>query len=705
MLDLNVSSKIGNAVGSFPHQGESRTCGAKRQPPPQSVSLPQLTTPPHPAGYFGVTPVVLDGTVHTRLAAGAEPLMVRNVTMLVRCYEVRESGPFRSSRENILWERRQDLFCPPDGKDAVSIPTEWERPFSLTIPPEAAEHARGTKSMREWRVKWRLEAVVNHKPIQYVGDRVAKAFVLDLHNHRTPQTPPPSTAAGATIGAGHTSTQLFINPPHGPFGPGDIIPISLSARPEDYGSSIRKVQVILDRRLEMLDDKMSPPHASSSSSRRPSPTLDDGQGNKSKRMSSIFLRGSSPRSASRLADDNNERVNVTRIAEAPCDISSAGDSGAIWSVGSIQLPRRGNRWDTGETERTEFAAVSFDLRIKLTLKTKRGTSELVSAPVPVVIVGATTSERATAQNAAANSAYETSRSMVKAKRSRNRHSVYQQHDVVHFSSGSTLKGGSSRKSLTPSPPSRSTINLGIISPPPPPPVVVAPRRIPSAEDLDSYADCERESSLESTPSSHRVTLPPLQPYYPTCATPAPSTGADSSSSSAVLSPDAPTDEYEHVYQIRQQSGRRISATTSDDEEDFQPSRSRPKLHATPAELYPVPGMPFGLPFHDPASPSHPAPAHMPIPPPVRTQPLPSLDALGFGLPHVPEEHRPLRRPRTAPTSFGVYTAAAKPTSFPSGGPPPVQRPSTSSGPGSRSSSFAFALPPLPEQRVSEPRLR
>jgi hypothetical protein len=101
------------------------------------------------------------------------------------------------------------------------------------------------------------------------------------------------------------------------------------------------------------------------------------------------------------------------------------------------------------------------------------------------------------------------------------------------------------------------------------------------------------------------------------------------------------------------TGRRISTTTSE-EEEVQPSRSRPRLSLVPA------------------TPERPS--------------LPSLGSLGLGLPNVPEYDR-TPRPRTAP--HAVYPSQA----------PDALRPATASSIWDRQPSPSFVAP-LPAQSTS-----
>lgn len=573
-------------------------------------------------GYYGVTPVVLAGTVLVKVQDGGHAVPIRSVQVAVRCYEAKES--MRASRERTVWEKVRHIWQPPPGTQDMIL-GEWQQSFKLSIPPEVADLARGTQTLREWRVRWRLEVVVEHVPIPHVGHRVAQAYDLQMNDHRSPSPSLPSPPAGMIIGTGPTATHVHINPPPTACGPAEELAVSFSVRPEDPSASIKKLQVVLDRRLELLDD------------RRPSEggLSEDYPNTRRSRVGNIFQRnasgsGSGSPHSSRSASEDCKRVIVTRIAETQCEVPKPGSSGAVWSLGSLQLPRRGHHWDMGETERTEFADISFEARLKVTLKSKRGGSqkELVSQPIPVLVVGATAEERAKAQKAWERLDFEPSSKRRLVSRRHDAQDVYQRASSSESTSGQSKHSGN----------------------------VTPPRKSASPGSSGTRLD---DRDLLPSPSATVVdgdtSLPSIHSFLGyNCPTPASSTG-ESAASAVIVSPP-PTDvDYEMAVR---RSGRRISMTSEDD--DVNP-RARQKLGRASEPPYP--------------------PSMLESAPRRRRLNLPSLDALGLGLPKVKEE-RPLRheRPATAP-SFGVYSAK----------PPPFgSRPQTSTGPAP--SSFAFVMP-------------
>ncbi|WOO81602.1 uncharacterized protein LOC62_03G005124 [Vanrija pseudolonga] len=710
VLDIVVQSKHSNTARVFPH-----------------------------SGFFGVTPVIIAGTLHMKLPAEVKSLPIRSIQVAATCYETKDPGTIRSSAgEHILWEKRRYVWQPPPGQVESLITEDWDIDFRISIPPEAADLTKSTQLLREWRAQWRLEILIEHKPIKYVGEGISRRFTLNLYNHRTPPpaaTPFP-TGGIATSGKDLASTShVFLAPPTSAFGPGDNVPLAFAVRVADPSTSVRKVQVILERRLEVytLD-------RGTSGSRGPSPDDDDTGSiapptTHRSHISNLFNRSSSPRrlNAAASASSGNlistqdlesyttrasvasttfttstrrpPKVEIHKVGVSECELTSRGESGSYWAVGNIALPRRlpnGGAWDIGESGSTPLARISFSLYTKVWVKTKRGSSpkETVSAPVALTIVGVPEEDRARAAQAKATreearaalaEARTSSRAHLKPARRTGKSSsqLYLQAGDVDISSEHIAS--ISRASL----PLDKNGRMASPSASPPdstPPVALRPILLRHDGDGDHIrnphstiqfvpAPDAMPVSPASTVSSSRggsgggIQLPSLQSIFPSELYPSPASpqrfaaheytgsphsptapllpvpmeildseqGHDESSSSSwhesphdSSSSSSSNSQYRHARTAI--GGRRISSTTSDDEE--QPLRNRPRLGAA-------------------ATPQR----------PKTRAPLPSLDALGFGLPALPEDYRPpsSRRPRTAP-SFSAYSASGMARAPP---PPPL----------------------------------
>lgn len=690
---------------------------------------PKNRAHPTPTGFFGVTPVIIAGTLHMKLPAEVKSLPIRSIQVATTCYETKDAGTIRSSSgEHILWEKRRYVWQPPPGQVEALIENDWDVDFRISIPPEAADLTKSTQLLREWRTQWRLEILIEHKPIKYVGEAISRRFTLNMYNHRTP--PPAAlpfpTGGIATIGKDLASTShVFLTPPTSAFGPGDNVPLAFAVRVADPSTSVRKVQVVLERRLEVYTLDRG------SGSRGPSPDEDDTGSTAPlthrSPISNLFNRSSSPRRLSGAASASTgnlistqdlesyttrasvasttfttstrrpPKVEIHKVGVAECELSSRGESGSYWAVGNISLPRRlpnGGSWDIGESGSTPLARISFSLYTKVWVKTKRGSSpkETVSPPVALTIIGVPEEDRARAAQAKATrdearavlaEARTTSRSQLKPKRSGKSSSsqLYLQAGDVDISSEHIASISRASLSLDKS----GRMASPSASPPDStPPVALRPILLRHDGDGDHIRNPHSTIqfvpapdpnampvSPASTVSSSRggngggISLPSLQSIFPSELYPSPASPRRFAAHEYTGSPHSPTapllpvpmeildSEQGHDSQDSSSSslssqyrrsrtaagGRRISSTTSDDEE--QPLRNRPRLGAaatTPQR-------------------------------PMTRAPLPSLDALGFGLPALPEDYRPpsSRRPRTAP-SFSAYSASGMVRAPP---PPPL----------------------------------
>lgn len=589
------------------------------------------------------------------------------------------------------------MWTPPDGQKEVML-DDWCEYFEMVIPPEVADIASGVKQLREWRVRWRAEITVEHRPITGVGYAIRNTYNLQLYDHRTPPPLPSEPPLEMTLRSNFTDALVRVKAPHRAYGPEEHVKIVACIMPQDPYVIVRKVQLVLERRMELLDHKSAVAALRERDSQSPVPgapgssvgvgaataTAAAADMKQPSRMSTLFNRGSSPRRAPTTSDANNSRVITTRILDTVCDVTDPDADNTTWSTGVLKLPVRGCRWDMAHTEQTMFVDISFNIRVKITLKPGKGrggSQVLETDPIPITILACSKLERKMASRAlrdmsgsstdaedADSSALSRYEDDIRQAKRRN----------LHTSSSSSSAG-------------REKMDIAAITNnyEPPPPRYSPPKTEPSSSNssmitLDSRprtAESSRTVESESrnspnptpspaaTPLLRQVLSPPPQsppPRYRMSPTPAPSLGASSVASSAIVSPDPmPVDaDYEHnLRRERILAGRRISATASEDEEG-QPLRARQKLYPIqePAML----SLGAGVTPRRCSATSSMAIRHQ----------LPSLDALGFGLPEV--HTLPEHRPRTAPTYGGRQ---AVPLSSSSSG-----RPQSSGG------TFAFTTP-------------
>ncbi len=609
--------------------------------------------------------MVISGDVITRLPQLGQPLPVKSVSVLVRCYEVRSNGPFGADSEHVLWEKAKKVWEPPTGVEYVGL-GDWEHPFRISIPPEAVDIAASAQCLREWKVIWRLEVAVDHQPIPYVGWKISKAYGLNLHNHRLPLLPPLSPPQAIHVGTDCTTTQIFLNSPHGAYGPGDTFNVSFHAKPDDPTTAIKKAIVVLERRIELLDHKASP-----------KPSLRDvsPESAASSRLSSVFRRSASPRPhfhrilsdpTSPITDSGSSgRVIKDKVAEVICEQPTPGSGGAYWCRAAIDLPKRGGKWDLGETVVTKLVSVTYELKVKISVKATKPRvvcKEYWCDGVPVTLTAVSAAGRIEATTAISALESPANFSTTRRKHRSSRRGLYMHEGTIDISD--PIIASHRRRAKTRSATSSPIISsvAGIVTDIKP--ILLPPDHPAQPQSISFMFPSPRPNNSPSkTGESRSAALPPIEtlihPSYPippvsrlhpthTITSIASPTSPPSTAitpprfASVVLTPPSskhlsppntcPSD-YESFSILRQfqHSGRRISTTMSE-EEEMQPSRSRQKLREEEFDRR------AGFGFR---------PA------------LPSLDALGLGLPQVPDDGRPISRPRTAPM-YATFAMRAVP---------------------------------------------
>ncbi|RXK41156.1 hypothetical protein M231_01560 [Tremella mesenterica] len=593
MLDLYLIPKSGNAGGRyFPH-----------------------------TGYLGLSDVVATGTARAKSPPYCEPLLCRSIILVACCYQVRNVGVLTSNAGTVLWEKTEVLWKPTNGREFGAI-SDWEHNFRVVIPPEAVKGTTSTSWSKEWRTVWKIELVVDHKPIPVVSDSISRAFALNLFDYRLPILPPLSPPSSVRIGSGDNAAQISVNMPHGAFGPADDFRVSFYVKAEDPGAIVKRATVSLLRKTEDLEKPAYYQHHGCAPSTS-SPRL------------SFFRRSVSPRPRyQRISSDSSDgiicgveelpipkNVKVTKIIDQSCDRPALGPGGTYWYHTNIHLPRRTGHWDYGETFRTKLLDVSFDLRVKLQIKTSKGKNVDVYGPLmPITLVGVSHEDRLAAQKIiAASSPAPTSVPIKSGSRKKHRSSrrgLYMHEGTVDISdpivSGPRKKSRPSSPCSTPPSPRLPPI-LGVASDlkpilhiSGPPSASQSVQFIFPSPTLPRYAD-----KLESN------VLPPIRSLLHPSYSPPPLADSGLTISES--------DSLSMLERVRQ-NGRRIS-TTASDEDELQPLRSRPRLLDDHSEGQ------YEVEYSRPS--------------------LPSLGALGLGLPEVPNDG-PRTRPRTAP----IYSAFA-----------------------------------------------
>ncbi|WVO13159.1 hypothetical protein L204_100771 [Cryptococcus depauperatus] len=597
-------------------------------------------------GHLGVSPVILQGKIATKVPVHQTGLFpVKRIYIRVKCVETRAGGAFGGELCNTLWEQTE-VFVEACEGDYLAV-GEWSSSFKIAIPVEAASLGRSTMCIREYKVAWKMDAVVEHKPIAYVGNSIVKGFVLDLQRYQTPAISPPSPPLRGLVGSDYLASKVDITMPHGVFGPGDEFSVPVHIWPDHRGVVVKKVAVVLERTIELaagkarreLDSAVLLPKRQQERAASPSQS----------KLSSILRRSLSPRpphnrSSGEFFRQEAEMVHDgliirDKICEAVCqDVTDTGES--YYCSVSMALPRRTGKWALGETHHTGLVSMSFQLRTTVTLKGDRrpSTSKVSNcALVPIVIASTSMAER--------SEAFALARAATRKQRRLSGKELYLQEENASLLDSeacfektpvlSPVNGAATDvKPILLSPlESRSPLSQSVsfvfpsLPPHHSPPSTLLP--------IHTLLNPEITNVTLASPKSHLLSPPPSRS--------GPSSPPDNESNSILQrSP------------FIQGSGRRISATNSE-EEEVQPWRSRQKRRTGDANVFAE--------FERPS--------------------LPSLDALGLGLPPVPDDKRPTsRRPKTAP----MHSTFAMSDQSPLGG--AMKRAMTSAGLGRRSMTSA-----------------
>ncbi|EIW60557.1 uncharacterized protein TRAVEDRAFT_70905 [Trametes versicolor FP-101664 SS1] len=216
---------------------------------------------PH-QGYLGLTPVRVEGVVRTKLDEDGKPIPARAISISIRCYQSRltRSRNFRSTLvadlTDVLWQK------PPD-KDYADV-AEMEFPFKLTLPKRTPGFS--TANYQDYRIFWRLEAVLDHVDIPRVGSRIVRYYDLGLVRYDLPPSlSPPSNPPTSPHALLHQTSKprapvvrYNVSIPTLPVGPSDIIFTTLSLQPLDPSVTVRSATVSVERRIDLHNIPAAP---------------------------------------------------------------------------------------------------------------------------------------------------------------------------------------------------------------------------------------------------------------------------------------------------------------------------------------------------------------------------------------------------------------------------------------------------------------
>ncbi|KAI0374692.1 hypothetical protein BV20DRAFT_1079740 [Pilatotrama ljubarskyi] len=215
---------------------------------------------PH-QGYLGLTPVRVEGVVRTKLDEDGRPIPARALSISVRCYQSRLTRS-RAIRSTLVVDHTDVLWVKPPEKEYADV-AEMEFPFKLTLPKRTPGFS--TANFQDYRVFWRLEAVLDHVYIPGVGSRIVRYYDLGLVRYDLPSlhaysAPSPSSHAllHQTAKPRAPVVRYNVSTPTLPVGPSDIIFTTLSVQPLDPGVTVRSATVSVERRIDLHNIPAAP---------------------------------------------------------------------------------------------------------------------------------------------------------------------------------------------------------------------------------------------------------------------------------------------------------------------------------------------------------------------------------------------------------------------------------------------------------------
>lgn len=279
-----------------------------------------------------------------------------------------------------------------------------------------------------FQTKLTVPSVLNHIHITGVGSRQIKHFELPLVRYDLPaQIPlpplPDPFLSQITSKPRAPRIRYSINTPTHAIGPNDLVSIPIHLQPTDPAVSIRSANVVIERRIQLLDNSSATPPQSSptapslpSSSRSPSPSQteflvsasssvfsnvqiaphsDTLQVNPEGSISTSSLSSSNPTitphsifpSSTSLASSTRPllppttppsqtnspssvqtKLIVNTIAEAESSGRFSRDGNGVWNkTMTLQWPaaKSHSRWAVGETIQSDLVSVRYFVRVKV----------------------------------------------------------------------------------------------------------------------------------------------------------------------------------------------------------------------------------------------------------------------------------------------------------------------------------------------------
>ncbi|KAG0142681.1 hypothetical protein CROQUDRAFT_673412 [Cronartium quercuum f. sp. fusiforme G11] len=396
-------------------------------------------------GFLGLTPVIVSGTVSTRVEEDGVELQASQVVVRIRCYEgvgahpgqgggLGSGDPSSSTRKlpkiNVLWETEKVLWTPSNIHTHPSEETfgplgNTDSTWRLVIPTNAIQRSKGGQAVgsmtyRTWGAWWQVEAAILHKPSGIYGSSIVKTHPIFLSNYSRPL--PPSRNQNVL----QSNCARFTYSITGPalVACGDLARVSVSISPLGPPAEpfvLKKLSVGLQRTLAV---EVDPDSASASSSSSPAPNALDtctdpssaSEHLPSKRWKLRHLHPQPqphPKPSSRpafpppsrhtsavssiLAESNILLKPELLRSQSALDRPSLSPPSPHHVVLQIPKPKSRYHYSIGDSCQTKWAVVSYSLIIKAVIKSKSAGLETITLnALPVELMSVTNNELAAA---------------------------------------------------------------------------------------------------------------------------------------------------------------------------------------------------------------------------------------------------------------------------------------------------------------------
>ncbi|KAK4051621.1 hypothetical protein OIV83_002761 [Microbotryomycetes sp. JL201] len=396
---------------------------------------------PH-AGFLGLSPVVIQGTVKTSFQEDQRPIKASALVVRVRCYEARvlPGGKTDKKSVTVLHEERQEVWSKQAGYDWSDL-GELTKPFRVTIGVDAG--GVSTCTFKNYRAWWSVEAIIYHKTSALHGSRQIVSHQIPLSRYSSPSTSSaftPIAWEGSESSLSGLRYSITASNKHA-IGPGEPLDLTCVFTKDDSSLSIRKVHIAIERRVS-ADSACPSPSSSDDEEVSPPPTGDDlteswtpagsdeetlapRPGRSSSRgLSSVFKRGGSVSSA---AGKSPLSSPVYVPTQDPGSYFGASPSPPVASTSALPklspptqlavaeaddllfdvehklacvfpVPKSIFRYSVGETVKTKLVSVEFVLAIRIHVKGRHGSTTVIELqPRPITVVGKSAGERAQAR--------------------------------------------------------------------------------------------------------------------------------------------------------------------------------------------------------------------------------------------------------------------------------------------------------------------